>query len=501
MKTILKTVLCIGLCSGCQAPQILTQNAPVEGVLIQNVTLVSAERDGVRAHMDVWVREGVIVEIGKNLPEAVRTIDGSGKFLTPGLIDGHTHLSEVPGMSEEHEAAFPEIAKAARAQIPRSYLYHGFTTLVDLNASAQVIGRWNTELLHPHAYFCGIAPVFDGYPTQFVPKSIRYKVVPNFLYDDARADEFPEGVDPAEHSPEAVVARIKADGAICVKTHYESGFGGRGNWPVPSVNLVQNLVATAHAQGLPVLLHANSQSAQAFGVAAGVDAFAHGMWTWDDKTWDDRQATVVNDEVKQILDGAIAKGIGMQPTVQVLYGEQDLQDPDYLARPELKSVLPQNLIDWYGTEDGKWWQAIIRRNNPVVKPAVDAGRWDELDAAPIARVLAVTEYLDTHGGRLLFGSDTPSEPTYANPAGLNGRLEMQSWIKAGVAPETLFRALTLGNAEFFGLEKMLGSLEVGKRADLLLMAKNPLTGVEAYDSIELVVVEGRVVARVDLAAR
>lgn len=493
MKRILNIALLGTLCAGCQSHEITTHEVS-EGVLIQNVSLISAERESPSAPMDVWIRDGKIMKIGNDLSPADQTIDGSGSFLTPGLVDGHTHLTDVPGMTGEHEAAFPEIAKAARAQIPRSYLYHGFTTLVDLNSGADAIKKWNAAALHPKAYFCGGAPVFDGYPTQFMPKNIRYKAAPNFLYDGVRADDFPKGVDPADHSPEAVVERIHNEGAICVKTHYESGFGGRDMWPVPSVQLIQKLVTAAHDKGMPVLLHANSQSAQTFGVEAGVDAFAHGMWTWD------TQDTKLSSGVKQILDASIAKGIAVQPTVQVLHGERDLQRPDYLERAELKAVLPQSLMDWYKSDDGKWWQTTMRKN-PYIASAVKEGRYEDIDAEPILRVTETMTYLDTHGGKLLFGSDTPSEPTYANPAGFNGRLEMQNWMETGITPAVLFRAMTLGNAEFFGLEKEIGSIEEGKRADLLLMSKNPLVSVEAYDSIETVIVSGKVASRESLSAQ
>jgi imidazolonepropionase-like amidohydrolase len=60
------------------------------------------------------------------------TIDGTGLFLTPGLIDSHVHLGAIPGMTPEQEAAHPDIARAARDQIPRRYLLSGLTSLIDL---------------------------------------------------------------------------------------------------------------------------------------------------------------------------------------------------------------------------------------------------------------------------------------------------------------------------------------------------------------------------------
>lgn len=122
-------------------------------------------------------------------------------------------------------------------------------------------------------------------------------------------------------------------------------------------------------------------------------------------------------------------------------------------------------------------------------------------AEPIARVTAALSYLAVNGGNLSFGSDTPSDPTFANPPGLNGRLEMNNWIAAGVTPTTLFRAATIGNAEFFGLQDILGTVEHGKTADLLLITKNPVESIAAYDTIEIVILEGNVLLRSELSAR
>ena len=119
---------------------------------------------------------------------------------------------------------------------------------------------------------------------------------------------------------------------------------------------------------------------------------------------------------------------------------------------------------------------------------------------PVRHVTQALNYLAAHGGRLLFGSDTPSAPTYANPAGLNGRLEMDRWIAAGASAKQVFRAATLDNAAFFKLTADIGTVEVGKRADLLLLAENPGDNVSAFDRIELVIVSGRPIRRDDLAA-
>ncbi len=468
-------------------------------VLIRDVVVVRVDEEGRDAgRQDVAVVGERIAAIGPDLAAAGWTsaemIEGRGRFLTPGLIDSHVHLSMVPGMHEGHEAEFPDVAATARAQMPRSFLYHGFTSVVDLIATPESIARWNAQELAPHAWFCGGVPIQDGYPTQFVPKPARYHASPNFLADPARPEAFPEGFEREAHTPEAIVARIADSGAIGVKTFWEDGFGPATNLPVPSHDLLVALVEAAHARGLPLLVHANAENAQAAGVAAGVDAFVHGLWTWDSP-----DAPELTAPIKAVLDGIVERGIAWQPTVQVLYGERDLFDPDFLSSEEIRAVVPQAVLDWHASEAGQWMNREYAEVS-YVKNLLAEGRWEEIDALPIRHVMQALRYLHEHGGRLLFGTDTPSAPTYANPIGLNGRREMDHWVAAGVPPAEVLRAATLENARFFGLEDEVGEVAVGKRADLLLLREDPRERIEAFDTIEVVVTRGRPINRSDLAA-
>jgi imidazolonepropionase-like amidohydrolase len=82
---------------------------------------------------------------------------------------------------------------------------------------------------------------------------------------------------------------------------------------------------------------------------------------------------------------------------------------------------------------------------------------------------------------------------------MNGRLEIQHWADAGIPPAEILRAATLDNATALGLAKELGSIAVGKRADLLLLSADPLVSVKAYDSIDTIIVDGKPVQRDQLA--
>src|SRR5216684_1799199 len=195
---------------------------------IEHVTIVSPERVSPMRDALVRVHDGRIVAISRSSGATAHSstdtiaMDGSGLFLAPGLIDSHVHLGAIPGMTPEQEATRPEIIRAAREQIPRSFLLYGFTTLIDLVSTPEEIARWKAQEVVPDTYFCGAAALLDGYPMSWAPKPERYRGFPYMLVEPG--SEAPAGIDPLQHTPAAVVARMKADGAICVKTFYERGF-------------------------------------------------------------------------------------------------------------------------------------------------------------------------------------------------------------------------------------------------------------------------------------
>ena len=118
---------------------------------------------------------------------------------------------------------------------------------------------------------------------------------------------------------------------------------------------------------------------------------------------------------------------------------------------------------------------------PYVQNALSTQGWQTIDAEPIKRLqLYLNQWLEFNG-ELLFGSDTPSDLTYANPPGLNGRYEMKHWQQAGITAPQFLSAATIKNARFFNLMDDLGSINEGKRANLLLLSENPLISIDAFD--------------------
>jgi hypothetical protein len=272
--------------------------------------------------------------------------------------------------------------------------------------------------------------------------------------------------------------------------------------PAPRLDTIRDLVKAAHAAHMPVFIHANGTDAQEFAVRAGADIIAHGLWHWNRE----QDATSLTTRARKILDGVLKAKMGWQPTMQVLYGLQDLFDPTYLSDPRIAKVVPASAIEWYRSAEGQWFHNQLA---PALLPKQvqdshdPQAHWNSVRAAlapPITRDRNATYYMATHGARILFGTDTPSAPTYANQPGLNGWQEMQRMVDAGMTPLQVFRAATQTNAELLGLGREIGTVQPGKRANLLLLRADPTQTTHAYDGIVKIILHGKVLDPAELAA-
>src|ERR1039458_144385 len=471
-------------------------NQSTNQVWITDVIIVSPESLDHIGKGSVLIENGRIARVERSKkakkPAGATIISGNGQYLIPGLIDSHVHLASVPGMSFDQSEGKQKIVQKYFQQLPRSYLYFGYTTLVDLAViRPQVLEDFRQAPLHPYLYDCGGSLSFaNGYPMSFAPPAVRFKPFPNFIYDAKQADRIPPEYKPEDHTPTADVARVKSSGAVCVKTYFERGFAADKNLPVMGPDVLAEIRKAATQDGLVLMIHANGFEAQRFAVEGNVDVIAHGMWHWGalDKK------TELPVEIKQLLDQIAEKKIGYQPTIQVLYGEAAYFDPEYLKMDAIAKVTPKEMLEWFQSAEGKWFGKELNEDG-----APDATMLKDYEQNWLRRVRQVVAYLASKNANFVFGTDTPSSPTYGNLPGLNGYLEMKQLQKAGMSLAQIFRAATINNAREFKMESQLGTIEPGKIANLVLMEKSPLESVDAYDSITTVWVHGKAVPRDVLA--
>ncbi|MFZ3321287.1 MAG: amidohydrolase family protein [Usitatibacter sp.] len=423
-------------------------------------------------------------------PDGATEVNGKGKFLIPGLIDSHVHVTSLPGVGDPSKFK-PEIAKAYFQQLPRSYLYYGYTTLVDLVATDQkLLDDFRHAPLHPDLMDCGPLPFANGYPMNFAPPGVRFRPWTNFVYDTKHPDNIPAEYKPEDHTPEIDVARVRDSGRPCVKTFIERGFAEDRNLPVMDADTLARIRKAATDAHLLLLIHANSLESQVSAVDANADVIAHGLWNWNQ--FDGEPG--LPPDIRAHLDRIVEKRIGYQPTIQVISGLAALFDPDYLKMPAIPKVIPTSMLEWFRSPEGQWFKAVLTA--PGTSDAVMAQRFE----SPRSQVQRVVAYLASRDAKLLFGTDTPSSPTYGNLPGLNGYLEMRQLQKAGMSLAQIFKAATIGNAREFKIDSQVGTIETGKVANLVLLEKSPLESVEAYDGVVTVWIHGKASSRAALAA-
>lgn len=121
------------------------QKPKSENVLIKNATVWTNEKEGVITGTDVLVQDGKIAKVGKGLsaPAGVKVIDGTGKHLTTGIIDEHSHIALLTinegGQTSSAEVRMSDVINSEDINIYRQ-LAGGVTTSQLLHGSANSIG-------------------------------------------------------------------------------------------------------------------------------------------------------------------------------------------------------------------------------------------------------------------------------------------------------------------------------------------------------------------------
>ena len=327
----------------------------------------------------------------------------------------------------------------------------------------------------------------------FVDPEDRLEVFPNFVIEPGM--RIPMGIDPGKHRPTDAIDRVIEDDGICAKTYFERGFGGLFDLPVPSQATLGQLARTSSDAGLPLMVHATSDEGYVAALDAGADILAHGLWHWPGTLTSEVPPTVLG-----VLDRVVEQGVAVQPTLQVIRGEQTEVAGCPSCDPRLPEALPSELVAFLRAGGADWSREELHE---LYDQHAQAGALTDEAAIRVfvERVRATTAYLASKRAKLIFGTDTPATRGGGNVPGLNGLHEMGAWVEAGVPLRELFLALTLRNAQVFGIADVVGSVSIGKRADLLILSSSPLETVSAYDAIEQVIVGGTVVRREGLRPR
>lgn len=126
-------------------------------ILFENVHIVDPVEGKIHASASLHISHGIIKAISLDneqhimVPRNTVTIDMEGRYVCPGLIDAHVHISAVPGeMDFRHIMAMPESESLLRmSYVCRDMLYRGFTTVRDCGGAPGVLKEACEEWLIP----------------------------------------------------------------------------------------------------------------------------------------------------------------------------------------------------------------------------------------------------------------------------------------------------------------------------------------------------------------
>ncbi len=397
----------------------------------------------------VIVRAGVIAAVGATgtaaVPAGARTIDLSGKTLVPGLVMLHEHLFYPAGGA----GAYNDLIYS----FPRLYLAGGVTTMrtggnmagyTDFNLKRAIDAG---QMPGPHMDATG--PYLEG-PGLPIPSVHALTGV-----DDARR----------------MVAYWADQGATSFKAYMHISRAELGA-----------AVKESHARGLKITGHLCSVT---FGEAAdlGIDDLEHGL-------------VVATDFVRD------KKPDECPPSDAVLssIGALDVNGPELQA-------LIRKLVDRHVavTSTLTVFETLVPGRAPAADAALDAMAPEVRDAylrrrAHIAvdekspwrtllpKEMAFERAFANAGGLLVSGTDPTGYGGVV--AGFSNQREIELLVEAGFTPVEAIKVATMNGATYLGRESKIGSIAVGKAADLVVIDGDPASNIADITKVETVFKDG-----------
>ncbi|MDZ4800855.1 MAG: amidohydrolase family protein [Bryobacteraceae bacterium] len=419
--------------------------ASAETVVLQNFTLIDGTGKSAVPNAAMVVTDGRIRYAGPKAklpaqPQGATTLDLTGKYVMPGIINLHGHLGNVKGLVQDPVNYTPENLDANL----KTYAQYGVTTVVSMGSDQDLLlqrraeqratGRPKTTRIYT-AYrgFTGIA----GYPTS----APGMKGVP---FEVATKAEVVKDV--------AILADKKVD---LVKIWVDDHFGKERKIPL---DLSADIIAEAHKHGLKVGAHIFYYDDAKNLVDRGLNALLHSV------------------RDKDVDDAFIASMKKNNAWMAAATFTRELSAFAYAKPPEwLKDTFFSRSV----TPD------VIKTLSTPGQKAVASDPRFETGLQVAKRNL---KRLVDAGVKYGFGTDTGPPGRFP---GYFEHVEMQMMAEAGLTPSQIIQAASKNSAEFLGASKDLGTLEAGKWADLIVLGRNPLDDIRNTRSIETVMIAGQ----------
>jgi len=423
-------------------------------LVIRDVTVINGTGTGPQAGMTVVVEQGRISAIGARgsvrYPRSARVVDGAGKYLIPGLWDMHVHLRDLEGT------------------LPL-FVVNGVTSVRDMGSVLEktVAIREEVEagtLVGPRILTSGMAVESASWVAQYTDLMREHGADENeieaFLRTRIVAGDTLEA--------RAVVDSLTEGGADFIKIRHAE-----------SLQVFSALAAAAAAAGTHLVGHYVWILGLDESAALGQRSIEHNVLPGFDRR--------SPEEKREIFDALRRNDTHLVPTLVTNAAEtMPLDDVRAIAEDRAGEIDPRN--QYVSRAIRRSWLETVELN----------ARDPERPTPEIIRqtLSGSNEFLREArqaGVKMLAGTDVPTTGTFL---GFSLHDELALLVETfGLTPMEALRSATALPAAFLGLDATVGTIEVGKHADLVLLDADPLADVANTRRIDTVIARGRVFDR------
>lgn len=479
----------------------LSENGGNSGVLVlTGVNIIDVLNRAVHENSTIICHNGKISEIGPStaipIPENAIVKNLSGRYVIPGLIDAHVHLAH-PGVDD--------YGRISTETMTKKYLRHSYLTLKSgVTTIRNMPGSFGYSILKFRDQVnkgIHIGPrIFASGPALAAPYGYfslkRFIPAPPVLLSILSVIFGAHGLSIDVENPQEVqeiIRKLKKDGVDFIKTttpgtylsliennpdsrefYIQRKVDSRLLDASMKMDVLQAIVKCAHDEGLKVSVHSIclpegiKQS-----VEAGVDSIEH------------TPLGLLDDETLMMMRD---KKIYWVPTAYCFNHWVDLIDnPEFFNREEIKEAIPEP----YHTIGKK----ALDKTREAIKSQADPN-WVRFYAEmPNYKQIYVPVNLKNaikYGVKIVAGVDAGMGGAGYVPHGFLYK-ELEIFVKHGMDAYEAIRTATVNAAELLGASDELGSIDLGKLADLVILKANPLINISNIHSIELVIKEGKIV--------
>ncbi|MEP5613755.1 MAG: amidohydrolase family protein [Cyclobacteriaceae bacterium] len=433
---------------------------------IINVNVIDVENSTVQEGMDVLIQRDKIYDVRKSNPDSVEAnfkLDGTGKYLIPGLWDMHAHPDDPEMWRMRPDAE-------SRDLLMPLFVLHGVTGIRDMAGSLKVVNSWREKmaagsLLGPVIFAAG--PLIDG---------------PNPMWDGSI------GIPSAKHVPQTVdslkeagvdflkVYSLLPDSIYFAMSEYARSidFPFCGHVPQTVTNLEASksgINSLEHLLDIPLECSTEEENIRNRTFDYGDIEDRLGRYIFRNKriieSYDPKKAA-------KLYEAFVANDTWHTPTVSMWYKN---------AWFEKEKVKDQAYFKYLPDYMRKYW-------TPQVNDHLKFRQKEFLEVQQLLvdHYMKIIGEMNTAGVKLLAGTDTGANPLCW--PGLGVHLEIQLFEQAGLSPGEALKTATINPALYLGIEEEYGTISKGKYADMVLLSENPLESISNTQKIDGVVKSG-----------